>query len=463
MDDERKELPPGELPATVDELDDRRPSERPVLDASGPTTHVRFGVLALLCTAALIAYIQRNSIGAMEKVIEVELGLDKKQMGLVMSSFFLSYAVFQLPTGWLAHVFGTRRALPIFATAWSAATGCMGFCTGLWSLCVTRFATGAVQAGIFPCSTNTISKWFPASARGFPNGALASFMSVGGATGMALAGIMLGWGVSWQMIYVLFATFGLVWAVGFYWWFRDYPSQHRRVNQAERTLIGHVLGEEESQIEEGPVEPTPWRAIFSSVAMWWICGQHFFRAAGYIFFATWFPRYLQETHLISVKESALYTTLPLIAAVLGSLAGGTVMDWIYAKTGSLRASRQLLAVGCMLACAGLVFVAYFVEAVTPAVMIISSASFCATVGGPAAYTITIDMGGRHVATVFSTMNMSGSIGAVVFPAVVPWIESWLGWGAVLLTFGGLYVGAAVCWLMLRTDGTVFDHSLIRNR
>jgi sugar phosphate permease len=454
--DDRK-TSPYVSPAIVDDAADQQSSGRLNRDAIGPTTHVRFGVLAVLCAAALIAYIQRNSIGAMEQVIGAELGLDKKQMGLVMSAFFLSYAIFQLPTGWLGHIYGTRRALPLFAGAWSIATGCMAFCTGLSSLCVTRFATGAAQAGIFPCSTNSISKWFPAWARGFPNGALASCMSIGGATGMALAGMLLGWGVSWKLIYVLFATFGLVWAIGFYWWFRDRPAQHRKVNQAEIALIG---GDDAAQAESEPVEPTPWAAIFSSVAMWWICGQQFFRAAGYIFFATWFPRYLQETHEISVKASALYTTLPLIAAVLGSLTGGVAMDWIFARTGSLRASRQGLTVGCMFACAALVFVAYFVDAVTPAVLIISGASFCATVGGPASYTITIDMGGRHVATVFSTMNMSGNVGAVVFPAVVPWIEAWFGWGAVLLVFGGLYIGAAICWLMLRTGGTVFDQSRI---
>ena len=44
---------------------------------------------------------------------------------------------------------------------------------------------------------------------------------------------------------------------------------------------------------------------------------------------------------------------------------------------------------------------------------------------------------------------------------VPWIEHWFGWGAVLLVFGGMYIGAAVCWLLLRTGGTVFDQSLVR--
>ena len=60
-----------------------------------------------------------------------------------------------------------------------------------------------------------------------------------------------------------------------------------------------------------------------------------------------------------------------------------------------------------------------------AVLLISAGSFCASMGGPCAYAITIDMGGRHVAPVFSTMNMAGNVGAMLFPLLIPWLVPYL--------------------------------------
>src|ERR1700745_2820426 len=82
-------------------------------------TAVRYLVLTWLCLAAVIAYIDRNWIGVAESTIRAEFHLTPDQMGWVMSAFFITYAVVQIPTGWLAERWGTRRALPVFSSLWS--------------------------------------------------------------------------------------------------------------------------------------------------------------------------------------------------------------------------------------------------------------------------------------------------------------------------------------------------------
>ena len=80
-----------------------------------------------------------------------------------------------------------------------------------------------------------------------------------------------------------------------------------------------------------------------------------------------------------------------------------------------------------------------------------------TVGGVSAYAITMDVGGRHVAAVFSTMNMCGSIGAATFPKYAGWLVERTGdWNHVLLSIAAIYVAAAVCWALLNPDGTLFE-------
>lgn len=432
-----------------------------VLNGESDPTRVRYGVLVALCLGASIAYLSRNCLGVAvaDKQILDDLGCSREQMGWVMGpGFFLAYALFQIPSGWLGQTWGSRRVLPIISAIWSLLTGLMGFVVGFLSLLVTYLGIGAAQAGIFPNSANTIKKWFPASRIAIVCGALGSSMSVGAAIAMSLSGILLEW-LSWRWVFWLFMLPGVVWAVWFYLWFREAPDQHPSVNRDELDLIrAHSSAASESQSESlQSAAPMPWGKMFSSYAMWMISGQQFFRATGYIFYSTWFPTYLKETRQVTTKESGLLSSLPFLAVVGGGILGGLVVDWILSRTGSRRLSRQLVAVLSLLACAGFTCLAFFAHDARTAVLLISAGSLCAAFGGPCAYAVTIDMAGEYVPIVFSTMNMAGNLGAAVCPVLVIWFAHATGeWDYVLFFFAGIYVAAAICWGLLNPNGTIFD-------
>lgn len=419
----------------------------------------------------MIAYICRNSLGVAESTIREELELSEKMMGAVMGLFFLTYALGQIPTGALGTRWGSRKSIPLCAAGLSVTTGVMSLAGGAGLLIAARLANGVFQAGLFPCCTNTISTWFSSKMRAVPTGFLGASMSLGGAVGVLLTGYLVdsekGIGFGWRATFAVYSLLGIAWAIGFYWWFRDTPEEFLR--KRSRTLDDKwpVVGKDkpapsaEGVAATDRAEATPWLAIYTSPATWWICGQQFCRGAGQIFFASWFATYLQETREISVARSGLLNSLPLIALVVGALSGGVISDGLLAMTGSRAIARKWLAAICMALCALLVFGAYFVEQPVAAVVIISAGSFCAAVGGPCAYTITIDMGGRHVGTLFGTMNMVGNLGALAFVFGVPWFLDQTGnWDSVLLLFGCLYVGAGLFWLLLQAEGDIFDQSLV---
>ncbi len=449
-----------------------------------PPTRTRFGVLAWLCAAAALAYISRNAIAVAESTVRTDLNLTKDQTGMLMSVFFFSYALCQIPTAQLSQRWGSRKALPIFMVISSIATALTAFSGSLWALTITRGFKGIGQAGLFPACTMTIAKWFPKTGRGFGTGALGGFMSVGGAIGAWLTGLMLellepavGRGWSWRLVFLVFSLPGLLWAAGFWLWFRNEPEQHQSVNAAELDLIRGPTETPPAPAEPAaaasvaadvrrrtpaPPERTPWLALYSSPALWWICGQQTFRAAGYMFFTSWFATYLQETRGVTIARSGFLTMLPLLATVIGSLLGGATSDLIFKRTNSLNLARKGMAVVCQTVCAALIGVAFFIQETNLAVLIISLGSFCAALAGPCAYTITIDMGQKHVATVNSTMNMCGNLGAWAFPIAVPVLLRQFGnWDAVLLVFGGTYLVSAVFWLLLNPNGNIVDQSLIR--
>jgi ACS family glucarate transporter-like MFS transporter/ACS family D-galactonate transporter-like MFS transporter len=416
----------------------------------------------------MIAYIHRGLLAVPAKTIARELALSEDQMGWVLSGFFWTYAIGQVPCGWLGDRFGTRRILPVYAVIWSAAAGAMGLATSFAELLTCQLWNGFAQAGIFPCAVRSIAHWFPKSQRALANGMLGSFMSVGGVLASVAIGFLLEFR-NWHTVFLGLSSLGFVWAAAFFHWFRDRPEEHAAVNGEELRIIREEAKQPEAvgsdavpvrsavRDESVPLS-TPWLALFASVPMLLICGQQFFRAAGYIFYATWFPTYLQQTRGVSQEDSGYMAGLALAGVVAGSLTGGIVSDRIFARTGSLAASRKGLALAGLACCSLLVLAAYFIDDPLLASAVIACGSFCAGTANPVAYSLTIDLGCRNVSTVFSLMNMSGNIGAALSPKLVNWLVDASGknWNSVLLLFAAIYLAATVCWSLIDTGRTLGD-------
>ena len=440
----------------------------PESDAPARPTLTRYLVLFAFCLSATLAYVHRNCVAVVEKDIRADLGLTPEQSGWMMSAFLFTYAVFQIPTGAWAQSWGTRKALSLYAFVWSVMVGCLSLATGMTSLLLYRLGMGVGQAGVFPCSTNSVAKWFPTSQLAQANGAILSFMGLGAAAGAVITASLVQ-SLGWRWTFFVYAIPGVVWAAWFYWWFRDYPQDHPSVNAAELALIRGTLSSPSpdvvaetpsvDSISQQPVqvelpEPTPWGLILTSPTMGFICAQHFFRAAGVQFYQSWFTTYLREERNLNLTQAGFLTSLPLIGVAVGSLLGGRISDRLLVYTGSRRISRQLLSVICLLICSGLILVAYRIEDVRHAVYVLSLGSFIAACAGSSAYTITIDVGGKHIAPVFGMMNMFGNFGAMACPVLVPLLVKHGGWNSVFYTFSGVYVAAAISWMLLNPERTI---------
>jgi ACS family glucarate transporter-like MFS transporter/ACS family D-galactonate transporter-like MFS transporter len=429
----------------------------------------------------MLAYACRNSIAVAEATIRHDLGLSEIQMGIILGpAFFWPYALAQIPIGALGQRYGSRWIIPLLSIIWSAATACFGLGANALALIVSRAVTGLAQAGLFPCATLAISRWHPPTSRALANGTLAAFMSVGGALGAALTGVLLQY-LDWLTIFFWIGAPGMIWAVCFFHWFRDFPTEHPTVNRGELMLIQKDAstppeGKTETSSQRSRMSLADWLSLTLSPAMWMIAGQQFFRSAGYIFFASWFATYLQETRGVSTSESGILTVGPLIATVAASLLGGGLSDWLFRRTGSLNLARKGLAAICLSVCAVLVCAAYFIEHAHVAVAVISAGAFFAGFAGPCAYTATMDLGGNHVAAVFATMNMIGNFGAALLPWAVPYVRVAVensppllrffgdnSWNAVLILFAATYWLAAGCWMLLRMNGTVVEQSFTNRR
>jgi MFS family permease len=411
----------------------------------------RYQVLALLCASAAIAYIQRAALSVPATEIAIDLRFEDlaRDMGLIQSAWYFAYALMQIPGGAIADRLGSRRSLVMFCVAWSLATLLSAFATGFYSLLAMWGLMGAAQAGAFPSAAKALGRIFPETERARATGLLAAGMTIGGAVAPVLAASILEaispWasavGVDrWRLLLAAYALPGLVWTMIF---------------------LGLISAQKLPAVERKnrPRSKVEWSRLLSSLPMILLCSQQFFRAAGMVFFMTWFPTFLQKTRDVSLLGSGVLTTVAGVGGVIGSLTGGFFSDWLLQRTGNSRLSRQGIAVIGMGSCSILIVLSYFAQDINQSIALITLGAFCATFGGVSGYTVAISYGGRHVATVFSTMNMCGNIGAALFPITAGWLVAKTGnWNLILFLFAGVMAIDAVCWALLNPQGTLFgDH------
>ena len=77
--------------------------------------------------ATAINYIDRGSLSIAAPALSAELSLDTRQMGFLLSSFFWTYAPFQIVAGWLTDRYNVNWVLAGGFLIWSLATFGVGF------------------------------------------------------------------------------------------------------------------------------------------------------------------------------------------------------------------------------------------------------------------------------------------------------------------------------------------------
>ncbi|UUO09010.1 MFS transporter [Blastopirellula sp. J2-11] len=418
-------------------------------------TAIRYRVVAWLTAAAALAYLCRNSLGIAESQIRDDLGLSLVQSGHVMGAFFWSYAFFQVPTGAFSHRFGTRLALTIFAIAWSATTLATALSPGLWLLISAQLLMGVAQAGIFPASTNTVNYWMPMSSRSLACGVLSAGMQVGAIAAGILTGLLLSV-MSWRWSFALISLPGVVWALAFYLRFRDRPGLAPEANAAEQALIQAGRPREQMAAADDDGGPTDWRAVLLHPGLWLIHGQQICRAAGYMFFVSWFPTFLQETRGVSIEHSGYMQGVVLAGALIGSLLGGILTDGIWRKTGSLWLSRSGVGATALGICSVLILCSWFVEDLNFAIGLLAFGVLFAQLASPAMFAAVIDISGSRAAQVLGAVNMTGNLAVAVCPILVGILfERTANWNLVLILFAAIYFIGAIFWAFVDTRHGIF--------
>jgi MFS family permease len=400
-------------------------------------TRARRTMLGFALGAMAVAYLDRVCISTAAPAIKADLGLDDAQMGYVFSAFTLAYALFEIPSGWLADRFGARITLTRIVLWWSGMTAATGAATGFASLVTLRWLFGMGEAGVLPSLSRAFSRWLPVRERGSAFGLTLMAAALGGAATQPIVVALLE-RVSWRHAFPIFGSVGLFFAAAWWWWFRDDPHTHRSVNAAELALIGNDPPAEHPRV--------PWGVMLRSRNLRVLCAMYFGAIYGWYFYLTWLPTYLLRGRGFELSAVGWLAALPLLGIATGSLVGGGLTDLLARRYGPRIALRAPGVVGLPLAAAAIVG-AVTTQDPQASALYLAAAAGLAALGVAPGWSVCLAIGGRHAGVVSGAMNTFGNLGGVTSPIVVGWcLTLWGSWEAPLYTVAALYVVAALCWL-----------------
>ena len=407
-------------------------------------TRVRHAVLWLTVLAYLITYMDRVVIATAAPSIQKEYGFSLVTMGWIFAAFQFAYALFQIPGGWLGDRFGPRRALTGVVVWWSTFTAATALTWSAGSMMVCRFLFGLGEAGAFPIATRSLSRWMLPAERGWAQGLTHAGARLGGAvTPVFVALLIVDFG--WRMPFLLFAGVGLVWAICWFAYYRDTPREHRRVNATERAMIEEALG-------TGPARAkVPWRRLLRQPQLWTLSAMYFCYAYCINIFLTWFPKYLHDARGYDLAVMGLFASLPLMAGVVGDLAGGWTSDLLVKRGAGLKMARRLVAVVGFVTAAVMMPLAAAIDAPVASIICFCVAVFGLELTVGVSWAVTLDIGGEFAGSVSAVMNTLGNLGAAIAAAVTGYIVTVSGWFPAFMVLAVLCAIAAL--LFLRIDAS----------
>jgi MFS transporter, ACS family, glucarate transporter len=374
----------------------------------------RYQLLLVFVIFAIITYLDRNSVSVIGTRITDELDLSDKQWGLVLGAFSLAYGLFEIPTGILVDKFGPRVTLFRIVIWWSIFTILTGFAQGFYFLIIVRFLFGAGEAGAFPTASVAIARWFPAIQRG----RIQSVVWMGSRLGGALApflSIMLADAYGWRTVFYIFGSLGAIWAVYWFFWFKDEPRDMKGISAEELKLI-----EEGRSLKTISHKLLPLKTFLKSSNLWALMGMYHCLLYGAYFYMSWMPKYLEKGRGIDKADLGWMVSLPFILGMAGCLAGGFASDYL-AKRKGIKFGRRYVGMFGLVMAGICMITGSLIADINVAIIFLSLGLAFKDFTLPVAWAVATDIGGQNAGTVAGTMGLAGQIGSAIMASAFGYI------------------------------------------
>jgi ACS family hexuronate transporter-like MFS transporter len=375
-------------------------------------TKIRWRIVLLLFIAGFINYLDRSALSVAAPAVMQELHLSPADLGLVFSTFFIGYAVFNTIGGWAADRWGGKRVFSGAILMWSVLCGTTGLATGFGSLLVIRTFFGMAEGPLATTINKIVNNWFPhkesATAFGFANCGL----PLGGAVAGPVVGLLTA-AYGWRIAFAGVACLGLIWLVFWQFMTTDRPHQHAHVSEEERRLIGS-----DRAVSEDPADLKPLGAYLRQPAILAAMISYFGYSYILFFFLTWFPSFLMMDRHLSLKSMSLATVLPWLLGFIGYGLSGLLSDLIFRRTGNALRARKWVLIVCLGAAGICVALAGTVTTTLSALLLMAVAVFALYLSGSTYWALIQDtIPGAKLGSVGGCVHSIANCAGIIGPAV----------------------------------------------
>ena len=408
---------------------------------------VRWRIFLMMLFLISINYIDRASLSVAMPLIAKEFEISPALQGVLLSSFFWTYAFMQIPGGLLADRYGPRKVIVGATVGWGFFQGIAGLCTGWLSLLLTRLGLGMAEAPIYPAGGKLNSIWMTQTERGRGATLLDGGAPLGAALGAMLISALIALLGSWRLAFII-AGVGTMIAGWFAWRIiRDHPREHPAVNDAEAEYIEAAMAADEAR-EPAVTSGNVWD-FFRYRSVWgmffgWMCFNALFYGL-----LTWMPNYLAAVHGFDIKQMGGAVFIMFFAGFVGELAGGWIADkWIASGASQGRVLRILFAVSSILATIAIYSVSAIKDPLIVVILLSTTLFFLRWCG--LFWCIPSVLGTRkRVGFLGGFMNLGGNCAGIGVPIIVGLIVQATGsYFYALMLFAGAGVGLFICSALL---------------
>lgn len=388
---------------------------------------MRWWIIVLVFLAAVLNYVDRQTLSALAPTIQKDLGLDDRDYANIVNIFLIAYTIAYLVAGKLVDKIGTRQSTLLFVLWWSLSNIVTAWAQGMKSMSTIRFSLGLGEAGIWPAASKIVSEWFPSRERALAIG----FYTMGATIGATVAPYVviplanydysnnLPWvnslftnGTGWRMAFLITGLAGVVWIIPWLMLYRK-PRESKLLSNEELLLIEDG-GTETAESNE---PAWTWGKVLTFKPLWLLLFARLITDPVWYFYQFWFAKYLNTDRAIPQSELTI-TWVVYAAAGVGSLAGGW-LSGLLIKRGCSPVKARL---SVMLGCACLMPISPLIAGATgiPLAMTFTSIAVFASLSWLINISaLIVDVAPKHsLGTIFSVVAAGSTIGGIIMNMVV---------------------------------------------
>ncbi|WGF89948.1 MFS transporter [Marinivivus vitaminiproducens] len=401
---------------------------------------IRWRVIALVGVLTVINLADRTSLSVGMPVIAQDLGLSPAIQGVMLSAFFWSYALCQVPGGWLIDRMGPSRIIAGSTLLWGVfQTLAAGAFNGL-SLLLTRIGLGVAEAPLFPAAGKLNALWLAPTERARGAVLMDSGSYLGAGVGGAVIALLIAGFDSWRAAFAIAGVVTIAIGIFAWWYLQDDPARHSGVNEGELAVIRADAGQR-AALGEGV------RAKLGADVLAPVMIGRFGWASINFGLLTWGPSYLAQARGFDLKAMGWSTLVIFGSGFIGALVSGFLADFLQRK-----GWRRDVALKLLLTLSGLATLVAFVvlptiEAPVSAVLVLAFTYFMLCFGSLYWSLPAMLAPAQSEGFMGGMMNCAGSVGGIIVPLVAGVLLEVTGTFTAVLTYfaisAGLYVLATL--------------------